>query len=189
MDPCLIEEAALEEAIRYACDRQTFGRPIGQHQAIQHMIADMSTELEAARLLVYRAAWLKDQEKEFGKEAAMAKLFASETAERVAYKAIQIHGGYGYSAEFPVERIYRDQRLLTIGEHQRNFAHGHCPASVGKNNCCGIVNHTVINPLFLIIHNSHHHSQFTITQVGVRRIAWATRSCVGSRISSTIGTG
>jgi alkylation response protein AidB-like acyl-CoA dehydrogenase len=76
----------------------------------------MSTELEAARLLVYRAAWLKDQGQPFSKEAAMAKLFASETAERVAYKAIQIHGGYGYSAEFPVERIYRDQRLLTIGE-------------------------------------------------------------------------
>jgi alkylation response protein AidB-like acyl-CoA dehydrogenase len=67
-------------------------------------------------LLVYRAAWLKDQGANFGKEAAMAKLFASETAERVAFKAIQIHGGYGYSAEFPVERIYRDQRLLTIGE-------------------------------------------------------------------------
>jgi alkylation response protein AidB-like acyl-CoA dehydrogenase len=80
------------------------------------MLADMSTEIEAARLLIYRAAWLKDQGHNFTKEAAMAKLFASETAERVAYKAIQIHGGYGYSAEFPLERIYRDQRLLTIGE-------------------------------------------------------------------------
>jgi alkylation response protein AidB-like acyl-CoA dehydrogenase len=111
-----LAQAALDEAVRYANDRHTFGRPIGQHQAIQQMIADMSTELEAARLLVYRAAWLKEQGQEFGKEAAMAKLFASETAERAAYKAIQIHGGYGYSAEFPVERIYRDQRLLTIGE-------------------------------------------------------------------------
>jgi alkylation response protein AidB-like acyl-CoA dehydrogenase len=111
-----LAQAALDEAVRYAGDRHSFGQPIGQHQAIQHMIADMSTEIEAARLLVYRAAWLKDQGQAFAKEAAMAKLFASETAERVAYKAIQIHGGYGYSAEFPVERIYRDQRLLTIGE-------------------------------------------------------------------------
>ncbi len=111
-----LAQAALDEALRYAQERHTFGQPIGQHQAIQHMLADMSTELEAARLLVYRAAWLKDQGQPFSKEAAMAKLFASETAERVAYKAIQIHGGYGYSAEFPVERIYRDQRLLTIGE-------------------------------------------------------------------------
>ncbi|HXW01552.1 MAG TPA: acyl-CoA dehydrogenase family protein, partial [Anaerolineae bacterium] len=111
-----LAQAALDEAVRYAKERQTFGRPIAQHQAIQHMLADMSTETEAARLLVYRAAWLKDQGANFGKEAAMAKLFASETAERVAFKAIQIHGGYGYSAEFPVERIYRDQRLLTIGE-------------------------------------------------------------------------
>jgi alkylation response protein AidB-like acyl-CoA dehydrogenase len=111
-----LAQAALDEAVGYAKERQTFGRPIAQHQAIQHMLADMSTETEAARLLVYRAAWLKDQGANFGKEAAMAKLFASETAERVAFKAIQIHGGYGYSAEFPVERIYRDQRLLTIGE-------------------------------------------------------------------------
>jgi butyryl-CoA dehydrogenase len=111
-----LAQAALDEAIRYAKERQTFGQPIAQHQAIQHMLADMSTEIEAARLLVYRAAWVKDQRANFGKEAAMAKLFASETAERAAFKAIQIHGGYGYSAEFPVERIYRDQRLLTIGE-------------------------------------------------------------------------
>jgi alkylation response protein AidB-like acyl-CoA dehydrogenase len=111
-----LAQAALDEAIRYANERHSFGQPIGQHQAIQHMLADMSTEIEAARLLIYRAAWLKDQGHNFTKEAAMAKLFASETAERVAYKAIQIHGGYGYSAEFPLERIYRDQRLLTIGE-------------------------------------------------------------------------
>jgi alkylation response protein AidB-like acyl-CoA dehydrogenase len=111
-----LAQAALDEAVRYANERHSFGQPIGQHQAIQHMLADMSTEIEAARLLIYRAAWLKDQGHNFTKEAAMAKLFASETAERVAYKAIQIHGGYGYSAEFPLERIYRDQRLLTIGE-------------------------------------------------------------------------
>ncbi len=109
-------QAALDEAISYATERQTFGKPIAQHQAIQHMFADMGTEIDAARLLVYRAAWLKDQGKDFTKEAAMGKLFASEVAERAAFKALQIHGSYGYSAEFPVERIYRDQRLLTIGE-------------------------------------------------------------------------
>ncbi len=80
------------------------------------MFADVSTEIEAARLLVYRAAWQKDHGQNYSKAAAMAKLFASEAAERAAFKAIQIHGGYGYSTEFPVERIYRDQRLLTIGE-------------------------------------------------------------------------
>ncbi|HEX9924043.1 MAG TPA: acyl-CoA dehydrogenase family protein [Anaerolineae bacterium] len=111
-----LAQAALDEGVSYAQERETFGRPIAQHQAIQWMIADTSTEIEAARLLVYQAAWLKDQGKDFKKQAAMAKLFASETAERAAFKAIQIHGGYGYSAEFPVERIYRDQRLLTIGE-------------------------------------------------------------------------
>jgi alkylation response protein AidB-like acyl-CoA dehydrogenase len=111
-----LAQAALDEAIGYAQARETFGRPIAQHQAIQWMLADISTEIEAARLLVYQAAWLKDQGQNFTKAAAMAKLFASETAERAAFKAIQIHGGYGYSAEFPVERIYRDQRLLTIGE-------------------------------------------------------------------------
>ncbi len=111
-----LAQAALDEAVRYARERETFGKPIGQHQSVQNMLADMGTEIEAARLLVYRAAWLKGQGKDVNKAAAMAKLFASETAERVAYKAVQIHGGYGYSAEFPVERIYRDQRLLTIGE-------------------------------------------------------------------------
>jgi alkylation response protein AidB-like acyl-CoA dehydrogenase len=111
-----LAQAALDEALRYAKERQSFGQPLAQHQAIQQMLADMGTEIEAARLLVYRAAWLKDQGRSFSKEAAMAKLFASEAAERAAFKAIQIHGGYGYSAEFPVERIYRDQRLLTIGE-------------------------------------------------------------------------
>ena len=111
-----LAQSALDEATAYAKERQTFGKPIGQHQAIQFMIADIATEIEAARLLVYQAAWLKDRGRNFTKQAAMGKLFASEAAERAAHKAIQIHGGYGYSAEFPVERIYRDQRLLTIGE-------------------------------------------------------------------------
>jgi alkylation response protein AidB-like acyl-CoA dehydrogenase len=111
-----LAQAALDHAVAYAKEREAFGRAISQHQAIQHMIADMATEIEAARLLVYRSAWLKDQNKPFSKEAAMAKLFASETAERAACKSIQINGGYGYSAEFAVERIYRDQRLLTICE-------------------------------------------------------------------------
>ncbi len=111
-----LAQAALDEAVRYAKERATFGKLIAEHQAIQWMIADMATEIEAARILVYRAAWLKDQGRPFTKEAAMAKLFASEAAERTAFKAIQIHGGYGYSTEYPVERIYRDQRLMTIGE-------------------------------------------------------------------------
>jgi alkylation response protein AidB-like acyl-CoA dehydrogenase len=111
-----LAQAALEEAVRYAKERATFGKLIAEHQAIQWMIADMATEIEAARILVYRAAWLKDRGRPFTKEAAMAKLFASEAAERTAFKAIQIHGGYGYSTEYPVERIYRDQRLMTIGE-------------------------------------------------------------------------
>jgi alkylation response protein AidB-like acyl-CoA dehydrogenase len=80
------------------------------------MLADMATEIEAARLLVYRAAWLEDQGVRFTKEAAMAKLYASEAAERVCFKALQIHGGYGYMREYEVERMYRDQRLCTIGE-------------------------------------------------------------------------
>jgi butyryl-CoA dehydrogenase len=108
--------AALEAAAKYAKERVQFGQPIAEFQAIQWMIADMATELEAARLLVLRAAWLKDQGQRFTKEAAMAKLFASEAAVRACYKAIQIHGGYGYTKDYPVERFYRDARLTTIGE-------------------------------------------------------------------------
>jgi len=108
--------AALEAAVRYARQRVQFGQPIAKFQAIQWMIADMATELDAARLLVYRAAWLKDQGVRFTKEAAMAKLYASEAAERACYKAIQIHGGYGYTKDYPVERFYRDNRLTAIGE-------------------------------------------------------------------------
>jgi alkylation response protein AidB-like acyl-CoA dehydrogenase len=109
--------AALEAAIAYAKDRTAFGKPIAEHQAIQWKIADCAMGLEAGRLLVYQAAWLKDQgQRRFTKEAAMAKLFASEAAERCCFEAIQIHGGMGYSREFPVERIYRDNRLTSIGE-------------------------------------------------------------------------
>jgi len=111
-----LAQAAYEEAVKYAKERQTFGVPIAHHQAIQFMLADASLEIEAARLLVYRAAWLKQNGRPYTKEAAQAKLFATEMAERACRNAIQIHGGYGYSAEFPVERIYRDARLMTIGE-------------------------------------------------------------------------
>jgi alkylation response protein AidB-like acyl-CoA dehydrogenase len=109
-------QAALDEALRYSRERIQFSQPIAKFQAIQWMLADMATEIDAARLLVYRAAAMKDAGQPFTKEAAMAKLYASEVAERAAFKAIQIHGGYGYSREYPVERIYRDQRLCTIGE-------------------------------------------------------------------------
>ncbi|MBX3063796.1 MAG: acyl-CoA dehydrogenase family protein [Anaerolineae bacterium] len=111
-----LAQGAFEEAVRYAKQREAFGNKISNFQAIQWMIADAALEIDAARLLVYRAAWLKDQGKSFTKEAAMAKLLASEVAERVCFNAIQIHGSYGYSAEFPVERMYRDQRLMSIGE-------------------------------------------------------------------------
>lgn len=111
-----LARAAYEEAVKYAKQRKTFGKAIAEHQAIQWMIADAALEIDAARLLVYRAAWLKDQGRDFSKAAAMGKLKASEVAEKVCFNAIQIHGSYGYSREFPVERIYRDQRLMTIGE-------------------------------------------------------------------------
>ena len=111
-----IAQAALEEAVRYAKERQSFGKPIADHQAIQWMVADAATEIHAARLMIYNAAWLKDQGKPFTQAGAMAKLFASEMAERVTRNAIQILGGYGYSREYPVERMYRDARLMTIGE-------------------------------------------------------------------------
>ncbi len=111
-----LAQAAFEEAVRYARQREAFGQKIANFQAIQWMIADAAVEIDAARLLIMRAAWLKDQGKSFNKEAAMGKLKASEIAEKVCFNAIQIHGSYGYSAEFPVERIYRDQRLMTIGE-------------------------------------------------------------------------
>jgi len=111
-----LAQAAFEAALEYARQREAFGKPIVQHQAIQWMLADAATEIQAARWMVYRAAWLKEQGRPYTKEAAMAKLFATEMAERVCRNAIQIHGGYGYSREYPVERIYRDARLMTIGE-------------------------------------------------------------------------
>jgi alkylation response protein AidB-like acyl-CoA dehydrogenase len=111
-----LAQAAFEEAVRYAKDRQAFGKKIAEHQAIQWMLADAATEIQAARLMVYNAAWLKSEGRPFTREAATAKLFATEMAERVCRNAIQIHGGYGYSREYPVERMYRDARLMTIGE-------------------------------------------------------------------------
>ncbi len=111
-----LAQAAFEYARDYAKERRAFGQRIADFEAIQWMLADAATEIEAARTLVYRAAWLKDQGRPHTKEAAMAKLFATEMAERVCRNAIQIFGGYGYSREYPVERIYRDARLMTIGE-------------------------------------------------------------------------
>lgn len=111
-----LAQAAFEEGIRYAKEREAFGQPIAGYEAIQWMLADAATEIQAARWLVYHAAWLKSQGKPYTKQASMAKLFATEMAERVCRNAIQIHGGYGYSREYPVERIYRDTRLMTIGE-------------------------------------------------------------------------
>lgn len=108
--------AALDAAIAYAQQREAFGSPIADHQAVQFKVADMATQLEAARLLIYQAARLKDRGEPFTKEAAMAKLFASEAAEKSCFEAIQIHGGMGYSREMPVERYYRDNRLTQIGE-------------------------------------------------------------------------
>lgn len=111
-----LAQSAYEDALHYAKERTAFGHPIAEYQAIQWMLADAATEIQAARFMVYYAAWLKQNRRPFNKEAAMAKLFATEMAERVCRNAIQIHGGYGYSREFPVELTYRDARLMTIGE-------------------------------------------------------------------------
>ena len=111
-----LARAAHEEAIRYAKERETFGKPIAERQAIQWMIADAEVQIEASRLLIFKAAWLKEKGEFYNREAAVGKLFATEMAEDVARNAIQILGSYGYSSEYPVERIYRDARLMTIGE-------------------------------------------------------------------------
>jgi butyryl-CoA dehydrogenase len=111
-----IAQAALDESLRYARQRRQFGQPLARHQAIQMMIADMATRVDAARLMVYRAAALRDDGRPFGTQAAMAKLFASETATAVTDLAVQIHGGYGYSKAYPVERYYRDARVTRIYE-------------------------------------------------------------------------
>jgi alkylation response protein AidB-like acyl-CoA dehydrogenase len=108
--------AAFEAAVRYAKERVTFGQPIIEHQAVNFRLADMATLLDAARLMVWRAATLKDAGKPCLKEASMAKMFASEAAEKIASDAIQIHGGVGYTSDFPVERIYRDVRVCQIYE-------------------------------------------------------------------------
>jgi alkylation response protein AidB-like acyl-CoA dehydrogenase len=111
-----LAQAAFEHAVNYARERKAFGKAIAEQQAIQWMLADAATEIEIARTMLYKAAGLKEQKRPYNKEAAMAKMFATEMAERVCRNAIQIHGGYGYSSEYPVERIYRDARLMTIGE-------------------------------------------------------------------------
>jgi butyryl-CoA dehydrogenase len=111
-----LAQGAYERAVAYAQERVQFGQPIVKFQAVQWMIADMATEIEAARLLVQRAAWMRERGMRFTKEAAMAKLFATDMSERACRKAIQIHGGYGYMQEYEVERMYRDQRLCAIGE-------------------------------------------------------------------------
>ncbi len=111
-----IAQGAFDEALKYAQQRKAFGQPIANFQAIQFMLADMATEIDAARLLARKAAWKQDSGARFSMEAAMAKLFASEMATRVTHKAIQIHGGYGYSREYPVERMYRDARITEIYE-------------------------------------------------------------------------
>lgn len=111
-----IAQAAMEEALRYARQRTAFGQPLSQFQAVQFMLADMSWRIEASRLLLRRAAFLKDQGRPIVREAAEAKLMASETAVRVTHDALQIHGAYGYSSEFPVERLARDARVYEIWE-------------------------------------------------------------------------
>jgi alkylation response protein AidB-like acyl-CoA dehydrogenase len=111
-----IARGCLEESLKYSSERKQFDRPIGDFQSIENKLADMATEIEAARFLVHRAAWLKDQERPFTKEVSMAKLFASELAVRAADEAVQIHGGYGYIKEYHVERFLRDAKLMTIGE-------------------------------------------------------------------------
>jgi alkylation response protein AidB-like acyl-CoA dehydrogenase len=111
-----LSQQALELAVGYAKQREAFGKKIAEFQALQFMIADIATLLDAGRLLTYRAADLCDRGQPFGKEAAMAKLFTSEAANKIAYLALQIHGGYGYSKEYTIERIYRDARVLSIYE-------------------------------------------------------------------------
>jgi short/branched chain acyl-CoA dehydrogenase len=111
-----LAQGAYDLAVSYARERQQFGQPISKFQAIQFKLADMVTEIEAGRGLVYKAAWLKDQGRPFAQAAAMAKLFTGELAHRVANQALQIHGGYGYMEEYAISRLYRDQKVLEIGE-------------------------------------------------------------------------
>jgi short-chain 2-methylacyl-CoA dehydrogenase len=111
-----LAQGAYDLAAAYAKERQQFGKPIARFQAVQFQLADMATEIEAGRALVYRAAWLKDRGRPFAKEAAMAKLYTGELSNRAANAALQIHGGYGFMDEFAISRLYRDQKILEIGE-------------------------------------------------------------------------
>jgi butyryl-CoA dehydrogenase len=111
-----IGQACIDAAAKYSFERHAFGKPLADLEAIQFKIADMAMEVQASRLLTYYAAWMKDQKVRFSKEAAMAKLHASEAATRAAHMAVQIHGGYGYLRDFPVERLYRDARITEIYE-------------------------------------------------------------------------
>ena len=111
-----IGQGALDASIKYAKERKQFGKPLADFQGIQFKLSDMATEIDAARLLTYKAAWLKDQGRDINLQAAMAKYYASEAATRATNEAIQIHGGYGFIKEFPVEKLYRDVKLMTIGE-------------------------------------------------------------------------
>ncbi|MEM7115561.1 MAG: acyl-CoA dehydrogenase family protein [Chloroflexota bacterium] len=111
-----LAQAAYDASLNYAKERETMGKPIGQHQAVAFMLADMATEIQASRHMLYWAAWLKDQGRPYAKEASMAKLYATDMSEKTCRNAVQIHGGFGYSREFEVERMYRDTRLMSIGE-------------------------------------------------------------------------
>ena len=119
-----LAQACYDASFRYAAERRQFGHPIAKFQAIQFMLADMATAIEMARLMTYKAAWLKDQNRDFRKEAGMAKLFAGETATRCANHAIQIHGGYGIMEEFPVARYWRDVKIGEIGEGTNEIQRG-----------------------------------------------------------------
>jgi alkylation response protein AidB-like acyl-CoA dehydrogenase len=111
-----LAQGAYDLARSYAKEREQFGKPVAAFQAIQFALADMATEIEAARGLVYKAAWLKDQDRPFAQEAAMAKLYTGELSKRVSDRALQIHGGYGFMDEYAISRLYRDQKVLEIGE-------------------------------------------------------------------------
>jgi alkylation response protein AidB-like acyl-CoA dehydrogenase len=111
-----LAQGAYELAFAYAREREQFGRPIGSFQAVQFALADMATEIEAGRNLVYKAAWLKDRGREFAQAAAIAKLYTGELSKRVVDRALQLHGGYGFMDEYPISRFYRDQKVLEIGE-------------------------------------------------------------------------
>jgi alkylation response protein AidB-like acyl-CoA dehydrogenase len=111
-----LAQGAYDLAFRYAQEREQFGKPIASFQAIQFQLTDMAVEIEAGRNLVYKAAWLKDEGRDFAKEAAMAKLYTGELSHRVVNQALQIHGGYGFIEESAIARLYRDQKILEIGE-------------------------------------------------------------------------